>query len=224
MTPPASEGVVWTIVVAGGSGRRFGTARPKQYLELSGHRVLDWSLAAARSVSDGVVLVVPPERVADTEDAADAVVAGGSTRAASVRAGLAAVPSGTGIIVVHDAARPLAPPALFTSVVDAVRAGADGAVPGLPVSDTIKRVERGRVIETLERRELVAVQTPQAFRGDVLRRAHSEGGDATDDAALVELAGGSVVVVLGDPANTKVTHPGDLEALETMLGDGPSPR
>jgi 2-C-methyl-D-erythritol 4-phosphate cytidylyltransferase len=206
---------VWAVVVAAGQGTRFGG--PKVYEDLGGCRVLDRSLAAARSAADGVVLVVAPGRAADPESAADAVVAGGETRSDSVRAGLAAVPEDAAVIVVHDAARPLATPALFAAVVDAVRAGADAAVPGVPVVDTVKRVVDGRVVATVDRSDLVAVQTPQAFRAAALRAAHAGGGDATDDAALVERAGGRVVVVPGTPSNVKVTTPADLLALRAQL-------
>lgn len=199
---------VWAIVVAAGSGSRFGGA--KQFEDLQGRRVVDWALAASRSVADGVVLVVPAGRTGDEFPAADAVVAGGATRAGSVRAGLAAVPADAEVILVHDGARPFASPALFAAVVAAVGDGADAAVPGVPVSDTIKRVLGGRVVATLDREELVAVQTPQAFAAAALRGAHAAGGEATDDAALVEAAGGHVVVVDGDPANTKITRREDL--------------
>jgi 2-C-methyl-D-erythritol 4-phosphate cytidylyltransferase len=205
------DGPVWAVVVAAGSGARFGA--PKQYEQLGDRRVLDWSVAAARGACDGVVLVVAAERAADPEPAVDVVVAGGATRSASVRAGLAAVPEPAEVVVVHDAARPAATPALFAAVVAAVRAGADGAVPGLPVVDTIKRVAGDVVVETLERAELVAVQTPQAFAAAALRAAHAAGGEATDDAALVEAAGGRVVVVPGEPDNVKVTTPADLVRL-----------
>jgi 2-C-methyl-D-erythritol 4-phosphate cytidylyltransferase len=200
-------GPVWAIVLAAGSGSRFGS--PKQFAELAGRRVVDWSVGTARSACDEVVVVLPVGRAWDGPPVA-AVVTGGATRSASVRAGLAAVPAGAEIIVVHDAARPLAPRALFAAVVSAVRSGADGAVPGLPVADTLKRVDGGRVVATVERDGLVAVQTPQAFRAAVLRAAHTGGGGATDDAALVEAAGGKVVVVPGDPLNLKVTNPDDL--------------
>ena len=207
---------VWAIVVAAGRGERFGA--PKQYEPLGGRRVLDWALEAAGARSEGVVLVVPPERAADPEPAAAAVVAGGTSRSASVRAGLAAVPAEVDVVLVHDAARPLAPPELFEAVLTAVAVGADAAVPGLPVTDTVKRVAPdGAVVETLDRHELVAVQTPQAFRAAALRAAHAGGGEASDDAALVEAAGGRVVVVPGDPAAAKVTEPGDLPALEAGL-------
>lgn len=194
---------ICTIVVAGGSGTRFGG--PKQYEQLGERRVLDWSVAAARSAGD-VVLVVP---AADAER--EGGVAGGASRSESVRAGLAAVPAEATIICVHDAARPFADAALFARVVEAVRHGADAAIPGMPVADTIKRVNTDRsVAATPPRAELVAVQTPQAFRAEVLRRAHADGGDATDDAALVEAGGGRVVVVDGHPDNRKITDPADL--------------
>lgn len=206
--PAGVDGVVWTIVVAAGAGVRFGTR--KQYELLGTRRVVDWAIASARAASDGVVLAVPPELAGDMEDTADRVVAGGATRSASVRAGLAAVPVEADVILVHDAARPLASTSLFESVIAAVRAGADGAVPGLPITDTVKRVRDDEVQSTLDRSDLVTVQTPQGFRADVLRRAHAGSGEAGDDAALVEAVGGRVVVVAGDPVNAKVTDPDDL--------------
>jgi 2-C-methyl-D-erythritol 4-phosphate cytidylyltransferase len=207
---------VWAVVVAAGQGSRFGA--PKQYEPLGGRRVLDWALEAAGARAEGVVLVVPPGRAGDPERGATAVVAGGDTRSASVRAGLAAVPDDVEVVVVHDAARPLAPPEVFDAVLAAVAAGADGAVPGLPVRDTVKRVAPdGSVVETLDRHALVGVQTPQAFRAGALRAAHAAGGEASDDAALVEAAGGRVVVVPGAPAAAKVTERGDLPALEAGL-------
>jgi len=127
------------------------------------------------------------------------------------------VPHDAEIIVVHDAARPLAGVALFESVIDAVRAGADGAVPGIAVADTLKRVEDVRVTATVDRVGLVAVQTPQAFRAAALRAAHAGRADATDDAALVEALGGEVVVVPGDPRNLKVTGPADLMIAAALL-------
>jgi 2-C-methyl-D-erythritol 4-phosphate cytidylyltransferase len=202
---------VWAIVVAAGSGRRFGAA--KQYEPLAGRRVLDWSLAAARAAADGVVLVVPADRAGDDEPLADAVVPGAATRSGSVRAGLAAVPDAAGVVVVHDGARPLADAATFAAVVAAVRAGADAALPGLPVSDTL----RARTGALIDRDELVAVQTPQAFRAAALRWAHAGGAEATDDATLVEASGGKVVVVDGSPTNVKITHPTDLAVAEALL-------
>jgi 2-C-methyl-D-erythritol 4-phosphate cytidylyltransferase len=134
-----------------------------------------------------------------------------------VRAGLGAVPLGAEIVVVHDAARPLASAELFHAVIGAVRDGADGAVPGLAVADTLKRVDDVRVTATVDRVGLVAVQTPQAFAAATLRAAHATGADATDDAALVEEIGGTVVVVPGDPRNLKVTGPADLMIAAALL-------
>jgi 2-C-methyl-D-erythritol 4-phosphate cytidylyltransferase len=211
---------VWAIVVAAGSGTRFGDSVPKQFLELGGLRVIDWGVAAAEAACHGVVAVVPADHLDVSLPPSVRVVAGGDSRAASVRAGLAAIPDDTAVIVVHDAARPLADPAIFQRVIEAVMmGGADGAVPGVPVADTIKRVEvsGGHVLETLDRAALRAIQTPQAFAADVLRRAHAAEGDATDDAALVEATGGQVVVVDGDPANLKITGPDDLERAGALL-------
>lgn len=201
-------------MVGGGTGERFG--RPKQYEDLGGERVIDRSRRIAEAVSDGVIVVVP-EQDAGRERG----VAGGPTRSASVRAGLAAVPGDAEVICVHDAARPLATASLYGAVVEAVLAGADGAVPGLPVADTIKVVDRARqVVATPDRAGLVAVQTPQAFRADCLRAAHASGAEGTDDAALVEAIGGRVVVVPGEPANLKITRPEDLAwAREHAGGD-----
>jgi 2-C-methyl-D-erythritol 4-phosphate cytidylyltransferase len=199
---------VWTIVVAAGSGSRFG--RAKQFEDLGGRTVLDWSVAAARAAGDGVVVVLPAGCPPDGIDA-DACVTGGATRSESVRNGLAAVGDAADIVLVHDAARPFATAALFEAVIAAVRSGADAAVPGIPVTDTIKQVTGdGVVVATPARASLVAVQTPQAFRADVLRRAHARGGEGTDDAALVEDLGGHVVVVEGDPSNRKLTVAEDL--------------
>jgi 2-C-methyl-D-erythritol 4-phosphate cytidylyltransferase len=211
-------GEVWAIVVAGGSGSRFGDSVPKQFLDLGGLRVLDWALAASSAACHGVVAVLPSAQLHITLAPGVTAVAGGTSRSASVRAGLAVVPHDASVVVVHDAARPLALPSLFERVIAAVRDGADGAVPGVPVPDTVKRVDASdQVLETLDRASLRAIQTPQAFAADVLRRAHAGGGDATDDAALVEAAGGRVVVVEGDPGNLKVTGPDDLLRAEALL-------
>jgi 2-C-methyl-D-erythritol 4-phosphate cytidylyltransferase len=205
--PPA----VWAVVVGGGSGQRFG--RLKQFELLGGERMIDRSRRIAASVCDGVVLVVP---AADAER--EGGVAGGATRSESVRAGLAAVPPEADIICVHDAARPLASAALYQRVIDAVVAGADGVVPGIPVVDTIKVVDAdGVVTGTPDRASLVAVQTPQAFRAAALRAAHAAGGDGTDDASLVERAGGRCVVVAGEATNRKITDPSDLDWARTHL-------
>ncbi|MGE5210369.1 MAG: 2-C-methyl-D-erythritol 4-phosphate cytidylyltransferase [Acidobacteriota bacterium] len=215
--PPAER--IWTIVVGGGSGRRFGT--PKQYETIGSVRVIDRSVAVARSVSDGVVVVVPPQ-----DAVRESAVAGGATRSDSVRAGLAAVPADATIVCVHDAARPLASAELYQRAIAAVHDGADAAIPGVPVTDTIKVVADGVVVSTPDRSALVAVQTPQAFRAGVLRAAHESGGDATDDAALVEALGGVVAVVAGEVTNRKITVPDDLvwareQLAATAEGDQP---
>jgi 2-C-methyl-D-erythritol 4-phosphate cytidylyltransferase len=207
---------VWTVVVAAGTGERFGG--PKQFAMLGGHPLAAWAVDAARPASAGVVLVVPADRLgAAAALGADAVVAGGSTRSESVRAGLAAVPGDAEVVVVHDGARPLATAALFRAVVAAVEQGADAAVPAVAVADTLKVVEDGTVVSTLERSGVVVVQTPQAFRAEVLRRAHASGGDATDDAGLAEAVGATVRVVPGEPANIKVTTPADLELVQGVV-------
>jgi 2-C-methyl-D-erythritol 4-phosphate cytidylyltransferase len=211
---------VWVVVVAAGSGRRFGA--PKQFEQLVGRPMVQWAVEAARSVADGVVLVLPAGDLAGgavhaaSPWGADAVVAGGHTRAASVRSGLAAVPAAAELIVVHDGARPLASPRLFRAVVDAVVGGADAAVPGLAVADTLKRVAGGAVVATVGREGLVAVQTPQAFRAEVLRGAHEGESEGTDDAALVESLGATVRVVPGDPRNIKVTTAADLQVARAL--------
>jgi 2-C-methyl-D-erythritol 4-phosphate cytidylyltransferase len=195
----------WAIVVAGGSGERYG--QRKQYLPLSGMRVLDWALRAATAHADGVVLVVPADVVADSEPLATAVVAGGPSRSASVRAGLAAVPADATTIVVHDAARPVPVPDVWDRVLAAIAGGADGAVPAVAVTDTLRRADGAPI----DRAEVLAVQTPQAFRAEALRAAHADQPEGTDDASLVEAAGGRVVVVDGDERNVKITAPVDLE-------------
>lgn len=218
---------VWAVVVAAGSGTRFG--RAKQFARLGGRPVVAWATEAVRSVADGVVLVLPPDRVEAAADlGADAVVAGGPSRSASVRLGLSAVPEEAVVVVVHDAARPLATADLFRAVLAGLEPGsdgvaADGAICAVPVADTLKRLEDdgATVAGTVARDGLVAVQTPQAFRADVLRRAHRAGGEATDDAALVEAIGGTVRVVAGDPCNLKLTTPSDLDYAEHLLAAAP---
>ena len=212
--PRAGAGGVGAIVVAAGRGDRFGA--PKQFLELAGTRLVDRAVDACRDVSDAVVVVVPAG-VAWDGPPVHAAVTGGATRSDSVRAGLAALPSSVDVVVVHDAARPLASRAIFDAVIDAIRAGADAAVPALPVADTLKRVDGTRVTETVTRDDLVTVQTPQSFRADALRAAHASGESATDDAALVEQRGGCVVVVPGDVTNFKITSPSDLELAAAVL-------
>ena len=199
-------GPVWAIVVGAGAGNRFGGA--KQFAPLLGRRVLEWSRDAAADACDGVVLVLPADRLED------GAVAGGATRSQSVRAGLAAVPDDADIVVVHDAARPLAEKPLFQRVISAIEAGADAAVPVVPVTDTVRTVGG----TTIDRSKLVIVQTPQAFNAAALRAAHQRRPEGTDDAGLVEQAGGTVVEVEGDPCNLKITHPSDLIVATALLG------
>ena len=184
--------------------------------------MVDWSVSAARAVVDGIVLVVPPgdgRAAAPGSCAADIVVEGGETRADSVRAGIAAVPAEASVVVVHDGVRPLATAGLFATVIREVREGAAAAVPATPVADTLKKVVDGVVSATVARDGLVAVQTPQAFRADVLRRAHASGADATDDAGLVEALGLEVHVVPGEARNLKVTTAADLELVQQIAED-----
>jgi 2-C-methyl-D-erythritol 4-phosphate cytidylyltransferase len=208
---------VWTIVVAGGSGLRFGER--KQFAELAGCSVVEHAVRAAASISDGIVVVVPEDAVADVDIDLGAaaialvVVAGGASRPASVRCGLAALPDDCATVLVHDAARPLATPALFAAVLDALASGVDAVVPGVPLADTI-RLRSGGVID---RDQLVAVQTPQGFTRSALAEAHGSGAEATDDATLVEDNGGTVVVIEGEAANRKITEQADLVAAGALL-------
>jgi 2-C-methyl-D-erythritol 4-phosphate cytidylyltransferase len=206
----------WAIVVAAGGGSRFGAA--KQFSSLGGETVLDRSVGVARSACDGVIVVLPADAAWDAPAGVERA-AGGATRSDSVRAGLALVPADADVVVVHDAARPLASARLFERVVRAVAGGADGAVPALPIADTVKRVDGDRVVETVARDALVGVQTPQAFRAEVLRAVHRVGGVDTDDAALVEAAGGSVVIVEGERRNLKLTLADDLALAEALLNE-----
>ena len=208
---------VWTIVVAAGSGSRFGA--PKQFVDLAGVRVIDRSVAAAAPHSEGVVAVVPPNPVPNdhdpttSDDVTMRVVTGGASRSASVRRGLAMVPDSAEVILVHDAARPLASAGVFQAAIAQVRKGADAAVPVVPLTDTIRRRSGGAV----DRDELVAVQTPQAFRSELLRSAHERDAEATDDATVVEAFGGTVVFVDGDKRNLKITTPHDFELAAAWL-------
>ena len=197
-------------MVAAGSGTRFG--KPKQFEPLGGATVLEHAITQALTVSEGVVVVLAPDQLSLQLPTGCISVEGGATRSESVRAGLDAVPETAEIICVHDAARPLASEDLFRRVIESVRGGADGAVPGIAVSDTIKEVDNfGVVTRTVPRARIVAVQTPQAFAAQKLRAAHASGEEGTDDAELVERAGGKIVVVNGEITARKITMPDDLE-------------
>jgi 2-C-methyl-D-erythritol 4-phosphate cytidylyltransferase len=211
------------VVVAGGTGSRFGSQ--KQFLLLDGKPVVAWSVDAARTVADGIVVVVPERSGPSAAPApsahdlgVDVVVTGGPTRSHSVRAGIAAVPAEASVILVHDAARPLASAALFASVVEALgEDGVDGIIPTVPVNDTLKRTADGQVRSTVDRAGIVSVQTPQAFEAAALRAAHADGGEATDDAGLLEALGATVHTVPGEPRNFKLTHPDDLVMAEALV-------
>lgn len=202
--------MIWAIVVAAGSGTRFGGQKQRELLR--GRPLVDWAVEQPLAMAAGVVLVVPPGEEAGPWPRVDRVVGGGQTRSDSVRAGLGAVPDDAEVVVVHDAARPAAPREAFERVVAALD-DADGAIPGLPVTDTLRHLD-GLVID---RDRVVAVQTPQAFRAPVLREAHAQAPQATDDATLVEQAGGRVVVVPGSRQAMKVTTREDLRMLEALL-------
>ncbi len=219
------------IVLAAGAGRRLGSDDPKAFVTIGDRPVLAVAVAAAAAspAVSSIVVAVPAgmegRAAACLEDVpiVTSVVVGGATRQASVRAALEAVPDDAAAIAVHDAARPFASPDLFTEVIDAVLEGADGAIPVLAVADTVKRVHEGIVVATLDRDELALAQTPQAFRAERLREAHvraaAAGLDVTDDATLLELAGGIVRVVQGDVRNFKITTLMDLARADAWMGE-----
>jgi 2-C-methyl-D-erythritol 4-phosphate cytidylyltransferase len=214
----------WGIIVAAGSGTRFGAA--KQFASVSGRRLVDHVVEVMSPLCHGVVLVLPAGQRWSGPSVA-AVVAGGATRSSSVRAGLAALPASADVVVVHDPAHPLATRRLFDSVIDAVRSGADAAAPGIPLEEPVKRVGRGgEVTETVPRADAFVIQTPHAFRASVLRVVHSGQPEAAEDTELVERHGGRVVVVPGEPRNLHVTVPEHLDLvarLATPAWDGVLP-
>jgi 2-C-methyl-D-erythritol 4-phosphate cytidylyltransferase len=217
---------VWAILAAAGTGERLGLNRPKAFASLDDRPLIAESLERLDGSEwiEGIVVAAPPDWeepcILVAEEVAAGKVAetvtGGATRTESVRNALAQVPEEATVVVVHDAARPLVTDDVVERVVTAVGDGWDGAVPGLPVSDTLKRVEGEAVTETVDRAGLVVAQTPQAFLADVLRRALA-GGDASDCAALVEADGGRVRFVPGDRRLLKITEPADLELVAGWL-------
>jgi 2-C-methyl-D-erythritol 4-phosphate cytidylyltransferase/2-C-methyl-D-erythritol 2,4-cyclodiphosphate synthase len=231
MLARVSEVRAAAIVLGAGAGRRVGAEEPKAFLTIGGRPIL--AVAAAAAVASPAIVALVVTAPAGYEDRAwgcveglgvpCAVVLGGTTRQASVRAALEQVPDDTEVVTIHDAARPFAPPDLFTAAVAAVTAGAAGAVPVVPVTDTVKRVRSDAVIGTLDRDELALAQTPQAFRLDVLRAAHEraerEGVRATDDAMLLE-GDGRVAAIPGDPMNVKITTLLDLAFADARMGGG----
>jgi 2-C-methyl-D-erythritol 4-phosphate cytidylyltransferase len=223
-----SQAGVWAVLVAAGSGERFGGKRPKAFANLAGRPLVAESLERldASPWIEALVVVAPPEWEEPTILLAEelgagsvrAVVTGGATRTESVRAGLSEVPEDTAVVLVHDAARPLLPEEVVERVVTAVGEGWDAAVPALPLADTVKRADGETVAETVDRSGLHLVQTPQAFLTSSLRRALAGERDATDCAGLVEAAGGQVRLVEGDRRLLKVTTSADLAFVETLLG------
>jgi len=219
---------VWAILVAAGRGDRLGLDQPKAFAKLGEDPLLAEPLRRLDDCAwvDAIVLVAPPgweePAILLAEELGcgkvSACVPGGETRADSVRAGLAEVPEDALVVLVHDAARPLLPEEVVERVLAPLSEGWDGAVPGLRVADTLKRVGGdGAVAETVPRDGLWAVQTPQAFVAETLRAAAAAGGDATDCAGLVEARGGRVKVVEGDPRLLKVTTAADLEKVASWL-------
>jgi 2-C-methyl-D-erythritol 4-phosphate cytidylyltransferase len=220
---------VWAVLVAAGRGERLGGERPKAFARLGDRPLLAESLERLERSEwlEAIVVVASagweePAILLSEELGAGkvrAAVAGGETRAESVRAGLAEVPDAASVVVVHDAARPLLGEDVIERVVTALGDGWDGAVPALPLADTVKRVDGDRVVETPVRSNLYAVQTPQAFVAETLRAALArESGSLSDCAGFVEAAGGRVRVVAGDPRLLKVTTQADLELVEILLG------
>jgi 2-C-methyl-D-erythritol 4-phosphate cytidylyltransferase len=198
---------IWGILLAAGRGTRFG--REKHDVQLGGAPL--WTYSHNALLDGGVdSLVVVGDH--------DGWVAGGDRRQDSVAAGLSQIPDHDGLVLIHDAARPLLTATLVRSVIARLRNGdVDGVIPAVAVRDTIKRVAGERIVETLDRSNVVAVQTPQGFDLRVLRAAHETAGfDASDDASMVEANGGTVVFVEGDPANIKVTYPEDLPVAEAL--------
>jgi 2-C-methyl-D-erythritol 4-phosphate cytidylyltransferase len=218
---------VWAILAAAGGGERLGADRPKAFARLGELPLLAESLRRLEESDwiEAIVIAAPPgweePAILLAEELAAgkvfACVAGGSSRAESVRRALAEVPEDAVVVVVHDAARPLLPPEVVERVVAPLSEGWDGVIPALPVPDTIKRVEGDRVAETLDRTALVAAQTPQAFVASTLRDAVAEGDEASDCSSLVEARGGRVKVVTGDARLLKVTTADDLELIASWL-------
>jgi 2-C-methyl-D-erythritol 4-phosphate cytidylyltransferase len=220
----------WALLAAAGRGERLGGDKPKAFARLGELPMLAEPLRRLEESDwiERILIAAPPEweepciLVAEELGAGKvaAVVTGGATRAASVRAALAEVGSDASVVLVHDAARPLLPEEVIERVLTPLAEGFDGVVPVLQLADTVKRVRGGLIVETLPRDELVAAQTPQAFLADVLRRAVTGSEPLTqftDCASLVEAQGGRVKVVAGDPRLLKVTSPADLELVSSWL-------
>jgi 2-C-methyl-D-erythritol 4-phosphate cytidylyltransferase len=233
--PDANGPLVTTVVLllAAGEGNRLGQSVPKAFIPLGGRPILLHSVAAAMAcpLVDHVLLVVSAEQILRAQEMIEGVdgsgriagvVAGGATRQGSVRCGLAALPADADLVLCHDTARPLASSDLFGRVIGAASSGAGGgAIPVIPSPDTVKRIDDGRVVETIARDSIVLVQTPQGFAIDALRKAHAAasaaGFEGTDDAMLLEAIGLPVAVVQGEAENFKITTPEDLRRAEAIV-------
>ncbi|VBA44111.1 2-C-methyl-D-erythritol 4-phosphate cytidylyltransferase [Mycobacterium innocens] len=222
----AASGAVVAIVPAAGSGERLAVGVPKAFYQLDGQTLVERAVDGLleSKVVDNVVVAVPPDRTDEAKlilGHKAMIVAGGANRTETVRLALSALEtSEPSFVLVHDAARALTPPSLVARVVNALRAGHLAVVPALPLTDTIKAVDaNGVVLGTPERAGLRAVQTPQGFAGDLLRRAyqHADTADFTDDASLVEHIGGQVQVVEGDPLAFKITNRFDLLLAQAVV-------
>lgn len=208
------DGPVWAIVLAGGTARRFG-ARPKQFERVGGVRLVDRTVAASRRTCDHVALVLPPGRAWDGEPV-DTVAEGGDHQSESLRSGLATLPADAAIAVVADPAHPLASDALFVAVIDAVRRGADGAVPVVPLLEVVQRVQDGRVVDTLPKTDLVLTQSPHAFRVSVLRSVHADRPRPLENSSLLVERGHRVDTVPGEASNLHVTTPAELAVVHRL--------
>jgi 2-C-methyl-D-erythritol 4-phosphate cytidylyltransferase len=208
------DGPVWAIVLAAGVSRRFG-ASPKQFESVGGMRMVDRTVAAARRTCDHVALVLPSGRAWDGEPV-DRVVGGGDHQSESLRAALAALPADAAIAVVTDAAHPLASDSLYRAVIDAVRGGADGAVPVVPILEVVQQVRDGQVVDTLPKDDLVLTQTPQAFRVDVLRGVHADRPRPVENSGLLVARGHRVVTVPGEARNVHITTPEELAVAQVI--------
>jgi 2-C-methyl-D-erythritol 4-phosphate cytidylyltransferase len=214
-----SCGAVWAIVLAGGSGARFGGR--KQFAAVGSLRLVDLAVETALATCDRVVLVLPGGTRWDGAPVAR-VVPGGEDRPASVRRALAAIPDEMGTVVVHQAANPLASPDLIRALVSAVASGAPAVCPGLRPADVVRRVRGTAAGDVIGRDDLVLIQTPAAFRLDVLRHAHASGAAALEDTALVSASGYEVYVVPGDPRNVHVATPADLDIVRAIVAAAPA--
>ena len=206
------------ILLAGGSGARFGA--PKQFEVVAGRRLVERAADVAIEACDDVVVVLPAGAPWPGPPVT-ALVEGGTTRAGSVRRGLSAVPAGADVIVVHDAAHPLASPDLYRAVIEAVRGGAAAASPFLPVAESLVRRDGDEAVAAVSKDGVVLSQTPHAFRADVLRSLHAEEPETTDEVSLLLAGGGRVALVPGDPLNVHVTTRAELAVVARLLGDAP---